>query len=417
MNRLIVSIDGNVNTGKTTLASVMQERYSGFSVAKEYRIVEENDVLQRQILYMLQDEERIGRKKSDLILDRSIISLFGYAYWMFRENEIDIRKELYNEYIKSLENGKNAVPNRVIICRQTHELVKKEYCKNHVEKGTDAIYVSKQYYDMQEEFLNRFQDAIGDRVIEYNYSEQGNMMDLLDETKNVERYIFLYALRRAVDILDEDSIVSIEGISAVGKTSLCKEFEKNGFKCVEEYRCVDKCTEESNRLKHQIDYFLHSIHRYKQTGKIVIDNGILENIAYTFYMAAIQDYGLSFVENYCNVIYDLCEDKKIDQMIFLYMEKEDNKRRKLSDKTKTRDHFEKNMELWAGEMKLAKFLSQKLDNKMFIMIKADKNTEELYKEAFKRFVYTRMEVKELIKLIYDNRHLVYSFFSQKRGAE
>ena len=104
-------------------------------------------------------------------------------------------------------------------------------------------------------------------------------------------------------------------------------------------------------------------------------------------------------------------------MIFLYMEKEDNKRRKLSDKTKTRDHFEKNMELWAGEMKLAKFLSQKLDNKMFIMIKADKNTEELYKEAFKRFVYTRMEVKELIKLIYDNRHLVYSFFSQKRGAE
>lgn len=412
MSRIIVSVDGNINTGKTTLTHMLGEDYKNFFIAKEYEAIKERDVLNRQLLYMRQDQNRVLKEFENIILDRSIISLLGYSYWLFIVKEIDIRKELYDEYVKSIIDGNNEIPNRVIICHQSYENVFKEYCKNKYTKGTDELYVTKQYYDVQEEYLTKLEKAIGDKVIKYNYADKTNTIDIYDDYRKIEGWLFLAALRKAVGIDDLNAVVSVEGISAVGKSSLCKEFEKKGYLYVPEYRCIDKCADELDRLEHQVDYFIQSLQRYKIGGKKVIDNGILENIVYTFFLAHKNEYGISFVEKYLQRISELCTDEKIDQMIFLYMEKDEIVKRKKEDISKVRDHFDTNIEMWKGEMLLSRFLSKTLDNKMFVMIEANQSTEDLYKVAFENFTYAQMEVKKLIMVIYNNRKLIYGFFGR-----
>lgn len=411
MTRIIVAIDGNVNTGKTSLLKSMMKKYDEFCAAEEYEIINEENPFKRQFLYMIQDESRIGNCENNTILDRSIISLSAYVFWLYKEQNIDIRSEFYSAYINSIARGKNEVPNRVIICRQKYDNIVSSYETNRLIKGTLPVYVEREYFDIQEEFLAAFQEALKDKVIEYNYLNEINEIDLYDEKSEISKFDFLYALQKALRIDDINCIFSIDGMSAVGKSSLCKMYSLYGFYIADEIRKVNCSVDEESFLKHQTEYFIESIQRYKSKNRMVIDNGIFENIAYSFYSAAKKNYGMSFIDSYIQGIKEKSRDIKINQIFFLYMEREKIEQRKLSDTSKIRQHFNSNIELWSGEVKLSKLLTQLLPDEMFVIINADKSIEEVFADCYGRMHYLQMDLLVLIKVVEKNKEIIYQFFS------
>lgn len=416
MTRIIVAIDGNVNTGKTSLLKNIMKRYPEFCAADEYEIINEENPFKRQFLYMIQDESRIGNSENNTILDRSIISLSAYAFWLFKIQNIDIRSEFHSAYINSLAKGKNKVPNRVIICSQKYDAIVSSYETNRLIKGTAPVYVEREYIDIQEEFLATFQEELKDKIIEYNYSNTVNKIDLYDEKYEIGKVDFLHALQKALRIDNINCNFSIDGMSAVGKSSLCKIYSLYGFYIADEIRKVNCSTDEESFLKHQIEYFIESVQRYKSKKRIVIDNGIFENIAYSFYSAAKKNYGMSFIDSYIKKIKEVSQDIRINQIFFLYMEREKIEQRKSSDISKTRQHFKSNIELWSGEIKLSRLLTQLLPNQMFVIINADKSIEEVFADCYGRMHYLQMELLELINVIEKNKKIIYQFFSDYGGG-
>lgn len=410
MTRIIVGIDGNVNTGKTSLFKKLIKKYPEFCAAEEYEIINEENPFRRQFLYMIQDESRIGNCENNIILDRTIISLSAYVFWLFKCQNTDIRSEFYSVYINSLVQGKSEVPNRVILCRQKYDTVVSSYETNRLKKGTAPVYVEREYFDIQEEFLATFQEELKDKIIEYNYLNEVHKIDLYNEKYEIGKFDFLYALQKALRIDDINCNFSIDGMSAVGKSSLCKIYSLYGFYIMDEIRKVNCSVDEESFLKHQIEYFIESVQRYKSKKRMVIDNGIFENIAYSFYSAAKKNYGMSFIDSYIKGIKEASLDIRINQIFFLYMEKEKIEQRKLSDASKTRHHFKSNIELWSGEVKLSRLLTQLLPDEMFVMINADKSIEEVFADCYGRMHYLQMELMELINVIEKHKETIYQFF-------
>ena len=98
------------------------------------------------------------------------------------------------------------------------------------------------------------------------------------------------------------------------------------------------------------------------------------------------------------------------------MEREKIEQRKSSDISKTRQHFKSNIELWSGEIKLSRLLTQLLPNQMFVMINADKSIEEVFADCYGRMHYLQMELLELINVIEKNKKIIYQFFSDYGGG-
>lgn len=58
MNKTIIAIDGNINTGKTSLFEKFMLAYPSASFSKEYQPVVIQDDLERQLGYLAQDIAR-----------------------------------------------------------------------------------------------------------------------------------------------------------------------------------------------------------------------------------------------------------------------------------------------------------------------------------------------------------------------
>ncbi len=80
MNKTIIAIDGNINTGKHRYLKSLCWACPSASFSREYQPVVIQDDLERQLGYLAQD---IARTQGEgmIFLDRSILSLFAYIFW------------------------------------------------------------------------------------------------------------------------------------------------------------------------------------------------------------------------------------------------------------------------------------------------------------------------------------------------
>lgn len=410
MIRMVVAIDGNVNTGKTELFQNLKKKYPECFFAEEYTEVLQEDDLERQLTYLKQDKERTNITDKDIILDRSVLSLFGYVYWLYESKKNDIRREFYNNVVNSLVSNNLVLPNRIVYCYQDYDCILKSYEGNCKIKGTDKILVSKEYYEVQNDFYERLIEKLGKRVIQYNYVFDGCDINIFEEEKNIDTYLLLSAIQYALKLDSVDCITSINGTSSVGKSTLCRMFEKNNRKVIGEVRLVNKCNDKESVLNHQIDFYKQSVKRYLNKGNIVIDNGIFENISYTFFLAASQNYGLEFIDDYFKEIMKLYDEVYLNQIFYLYIEDEELIRRKNNDLSKIREHFESNISFRQSEKKFAELLSEKLDNNLFVLIDADKGQDEVYRECIILGNFHGIHIIDFLDVIYKNRCEIYQYY-------
>lgn len=409
MTRLIVAVDGNVNTGKTTLVHDLIKDHPDFVCAEEYSVEIETDAYDRQIKYLLQDEKRIGNTMKNIIMDRSILSLCAYVYWLYKGQGLDIRTRFYSAYIVSLASCQR-IPNMVVLCYQEKDWIKAAYSSNKDIKGTDSLLVDDLYLKIQDEFYKSFQEELNDKVICYDYRKCTDRPVLSDSDHLISPYEFLYALQKAMGIEKTECIYSIDGISAVGKSSLCQALQSYGFEIAKEIRNENNTRSFATLLDHQVDYFRLSVERYKLKNRQIVDNGFLENIAFTFHMANKEGYGLSFVESYLKQIRPYAEGKEINQLFFLCLDREEVENRRDNDLSKNRKHFSINIEMHSGLTCMAKLLSEYIPSEMIVRIDASKSKEEVMYECLTRMHYNRMKLTDLLDVVYNNREVLYHSF-------
>ena len=63
---------------------------------------------------------------------------------------------------------------------------------------------------------------------------------------------------------DSPNVISLNGTSAIGKSTICQLFETRGFHQIDEVFCVDETNNPISFFDHQIDYYLASSARYKK---------------------------------------------------------------------------------------------------------------------------------------------------------
>lgn len=157
----IISFDGNVYTGKTTLiykikgklnANVVKE-HSAFIDEKEYA---HKGAWQLQKAYLKAEEKRlICLSDSEInLLDRSIVSQAAHVYACYHLNIIDLRREFISYISKNTE--KIIIPNLYIHIKCPYGAAKKRFLireNSNEKKDTASLLIDKTYFYLIDKFI------------------------------------------------------------------------------------------------------------------------------------------------------------------------------------------------------------------------------------------------------------------------
>ncbi len=162
---MIVAFDGNVYSGKTTLAEALARKINA-NIVKEYsKYFDENykkrktkkDYFDIQQEYFLIDQKRklsLLNSKINLV-DRSFISLFANI-WAIYKAGIDIRKETIREFTLLLREDKIIVPTFFVNVECPYTLAKKRFIfGKSSNKNTAEYLIRKDYFYFVRQFNKR----------------------------------------------------------------------------------------------------------------------------------------------------------------------------------------------------------------------------------------------------------------------
>ncbi len=149
----VVALDGNVYSGKTTLAKIM----SGVYVPEhtDFPIAPKPDPLDTQKEYLMIDNIRKRHINGGEVnfLDRSFISLCGHVWALYRSGQ-DIRKPFFLEMIKAIKKDCLIIPNSYVFVKCEYETALKRYNLGELEKPkrTNFSFITQEYFDSIDEW-------------------------------------------------------------------------------------------------------------------------------------------------------------------------------------------------------------------------------------------------------------------------
>jgi len=187
---MIISLDGNVFTGKTTLCNILSKGNSCNVILEYSDFIRETDKLSQKFSFL----EHKKYLKLDIIrkkylknginfLDRSFVSLSAHIYAVYKIGITDFREKHINLLNTFLYNGKIIIPNYYISVTCNYNCVKKRFFlekESCNKKGTPEFFINKNYFLAINEFNILWQKNIKNGlIINTNHSfKKTNQIDI-----------------------------------------------------------------------------------------------------------------------------------------------------------------------------------------------------------------------------------------------
>ena len=160
---MIITFDGNVFVGKTSLIKELASLYDfniipeqGFFIKGEissHAVTAEKQAIFLQSKYLQAENKRclyINTTKTNL-LDRSFVSMAAHIFALYLVNGIDIRDWFLNEIRRQTELGQIIIPDIFCFIKCDHKIIKERADKNK-DRDTDQVYFNEKYLDAIEIF-------------------------------------------------------------------------------------------------------------------------------------------------------------------------------------------------------------------------------------------------------------------------
>ncbi|MBU4512610.1 deoxynucleoside kinase [Patescibacteria group bacterium] len=173
---MIISFDGNVFTGKTTLINKLAlicpcdviSEHSDFIDSVTEISVFGNNYMNEQLRYIGVDKLRkqaLGRRVC--LLDRSFVSMSAHVYALFIVGSADIRNFYIQELKRCLANKEIIVPSKYINLVSPHSIAKQRFDRNQ-ERGTDKAYIDRKYFTAIEKFNSLWARYVVSMMVDTN---------------------------------------------------------------------------------------------------------------------------------------------------------------------------------------------------------------------------------------------------------
>jgi len=167
---MIISLDGNVFVGKTTLCNILSKRNSCNIILEYSDFIKEIDKPLQQFVFSEHEKylktdviRKKYLKKGINFLDRSFVSLSAHIYAGYKIRIADFRKKHINLFSKLLNNDSIIIPNYYIFVTCDYNRAKKRFFLEkeiYKEKRTSQFFIDKDYFLAIDEFNGLWQKSI-----------------------------------------------------------------------------------------------------------------------------------------------------------------------------------------------------------------------------------------------------------------
>lgn len=352
---MVIGIEGNVHVGKTTY---IKNNYKEFKVLSENIFNSDLNDYDRQLDYINQEISRKKELSSNTILDRTILSILIYT---LHNNVLskEEKRRICNIIKSKIAKKEVIIPDYINLIIYPYKLICKNHSKLCKEKGTQNTLVDYDYYLKYNSYFAKRSESF-DKVL-----STGDYRQVLVYNNSI--------FNSAIDNIDLDSKVLLDGCPAIGKTTIGKKQKKYNY--IEEFKYKRYTLDD---YRNQIDSIVERIN-VLDNKNILLDTSFLMGITHLFYNdKASKKMKLEMVDE---IISRVKLNSYITKIVYLMLDKDKIIERKEKDRSKERLHFYDNLNYLDCEINFYRVLDKKLGKMSNIsFIDASTSVDEIIKK-------------------------------------
>lgn len=369
---MVIGIEGNVHVGKTTY---IKNNYKEFKVLSENIFNSDLNDYDRQLDYINQEIGRKNELSSNMVLDRTILSILIYT---LHNNVLskEEKRRICNIIKSKITKKEVIIPDYINLIIYPYKLICKNHSKLCKEKGTQNTLVDYDYYLKYNSYFAKRSESF-DKVL-----STGDYRQVLVYNNSI--------FNSAIDNIDLDSKVLLDGCPAIGKTTIGKKQKKYNY--IEEFKYKRYTLDD---YRNQIDSIVERINALYNKN-ILLDTSFLMGITHLFYNdKAPKKMKLEMIDE---IISRVNLNSYITKIVYLILDKDKIIERKEKDQSRERLHFYDNLNYLDCEINFYRVLDKKL-GKMSNISFIDASTS--VDEIIKKIEYIADKPLMLIDLFYE----------------
>ncbi len=142
---MIYAVEGNVNVGKTTFIKEFSQKYN-LNIIEESKFVSDMNPFERQLYYIKQENEKRNKlMKNDIIMDRTILSVYLYTR-LSNEFDKNEKEKIIDKINNMMKDNKIIIPDKLFFIIYPFELINKNHQLLKKDKKTQETLVDYKYY-------------------------------------------------------------------------------------------------------------------------------------------------------------------------------------------------------------------------------------------------------------------------------